>query len=168
MQRIGMRVGRLFFAGLFLIFISGTGLAQTKTLTVTFPPRERTLNSAFQGKSEQIFETLEHRLSDAERLGDGATLNRLLSDRVMILGTNWTKDQWAHLLVSGKGTFANVEKKGMRIQIFGDTVIVTGTQNVDSKTPNGASSYTFGFMNTWMRTKAGDWEVIAMAADQVK
>ena len=143
-------------------------LGQTKTMTVTFPPVARVLNPAFQGKPEQRFETLEHQLSDAERLGDGSTLNQLLSDRLMILGTSWTREQWMQLLISGKGTFVNVEKSDMRIQIFGDTVIVTGTKKVDSKTANGSRTYQFGFMDTWMRTESGKWQCVAMAADQVR
>lgn len=144
------------------------GLGQTKTMTVTMLPVARTSNPAFQGKPEQRFETLEHQLSDAERLGDASTVNELLSDRLMILGVNWTRDQWIQLLVSGKGTLVNVEKSDMRIQIFGDTAIVTGTKKVDIKTSNGSRFSQFGFMNTWMKTTSGKWHCIAMAADQVK
>lgn len=69
---------------------------------------------------------------------------------------------------SRKGTFINLEKSDMRIQIFGNTVIVTGTQKADSKTANGSTSYQFGFMNTWMKMESGKWQCVAMAADQVK
>ena len=153
---------------LILFWGSVFALGQAKTMTVTFPPPERVLNPAFQGKPEQRFETLEHQLSDAQRLGDGSTLNLLLSNRVLILGTSWTKEQWVQLLVAGKGTFVNLEKSDMRIQIYGDTVIVTGIEKVDSRTANGGSSYQFGFIDTWISTETGKWHCVAMAADQVK
>ena len=158
-----------FFLTIFLFMLfSGFAFAQTKTFTITFPPRERVLNPAFQGKPEQKFEALEHQLSDAERLGDSITLNRLLSDRLVMLGTGWTKDQWVQMLTNGKGTFVNLEKSDMRIRIFGDSAIVTGIQKVDSKRADGGTTYQFGFMNTWIRLTDNEWQCVAMAADQVK
>ena len=150
-----------------IVFILNAG-AQTKGFTVTFPPIARVWNPVFQGKPERTFEELEHRLSDATRLGDNAVLEKLLADKLLILGLQHTKAQWIQLVVSGKGTFVNYEKRDMRIQMFGDTVIVTGMQYVDSKSSTGSSSYQYGFMNTWVRSKNGEWQCVAMAADQVK
>jgi len=163
-----MLVKKLFL-GLILLFVfPAFSFGQTKTMTITFPPRERVLNPAFKDKPEQKFEALEHQLSDATRLGDKTVLENLLAENLLILGLPHTKAQWIQLVVSGKGTFANYEKSDMRIQIIGNTVIVTGMQYVDSKTSTGGSSYQYGFMNTWVQSKNRKWRCVAMAADQVK
>jgi len=168
MSRITVAV----LAILAVLFLSGTSVlraqSNTKTVTITFPPRERVRNAAFEGKPERIFEELEHRLSDAHRLGERAELEKLLGEKLLILGMPQTKSQWIDLLVSGKGTFVSIEKTVTRVHILGETTIVTGMQYVDSKTVNGGSSYQFGFMNTWIRSKSGQWECVALATDQVK
>ncbi|MGB7208270.1 MAG: nuclear transport factor 2 family protein [Pyrinomonadaceae bacterium] len=166
MQRIFIRI---IFVAFFIAFIGGAyAKAQSKTFSVTFPPRERVWIPEFQDKPERTFEQLEHKLSDATRSANKAALGKLLGEKLMILGLPHSKAQWIELVVSGKGTFVSVEKSVARIQILGDTVIVTGMQYVDSKTSNGGSSYQFGFMNTWVRSKKGEWTCVALASDQVK
>jgi ketosteroid isomerase-like protein len=144
--------------------------AQPKSIVVmvSTPPRERVWNPAFESKSERLFETLEHRLSDAHRQADKAELEKLLGEDLLILGLSHSKSQWIDLVVSGKGTFVSIEKAVLRVHILGDTAIVAGMQYVDTKSPNGASSSQFGFMNTWIRAKSGEWECVALATDQVR
>ncbi len=160
---------QVLFAFLILSFPTVLEIgAQPKTFSVTFPPRERVFNPQLKGTPEQAFEQLEHKLSDATRLGDKVFLDELFGEQLMILGLPYSKAQWVGLVVSGKGTFVSTEKSVSHVKIYGDTAITMGMQYVDSKTANGGRSYQHGFMNTWIRSKNGKWECVAAAADQVR
>jgi len=158
----------LFVILLVSVVFSSFALAQTKTVTTTFPKRERVRNSLYEGKPERAFEDREHRLSDATRLADKVVLEELLGSRLMILGLQHTKSQWIDMVVRGKGSFVSIEKSVLQIQMFGDTVVTTGTQYVNTQTENGGRSYQFGFMHTWIRSKNGEWECVALASDQIR
>ena len=159
---------RFFLIACLFTLFSSSALGQSKTVTFSFPPVERVWNPTFQGKPERTVEELEHKLSDASRLGDKATLESLLAENLMILGVSYSKQQWIQLLVNGVGSLRNYEKRVTRIQIYGGTAVVTGSQLVDSVTSNSSSSYQYNFMDTWIKTKSGSWQCVAIAGDQVK
>ena len=136
--------------------------AKPKTLLVIRKPVERVFNPVFKGKPELEIELVEHQLSDALRTTDGIALDKLLSDTVLIAGLIGTKAQLIALLKKVDTKYYSFEKGEMRIQIYGDTAVATGTLKSDIEIENGSRMSQSTFFNTWKLIN-GRWQCIALA-----
>ncbi len=153
---------RLFFL-LILITVFFTNIASAqgvKTMQIVRQPVVREFNPAFKGKPEQDIELLEHQLADALRLKDAAKLDLILADGVTIAGLIGDKKQFIALWSAVKTKYVTIEKSEMKIQMFGDTAVVSGTHKADIDVEGGSSFSQTSFMNTWKRID-GVWRCIA-------
>jgi ketosteroid isomerase-like protein len=139
--------------------------AQTKQMEIQLLKPVRVFNPDFRGKPEGQIESLEHKLSDAWVAGDAPTLNDLHADDVLIKDVIGDKTQYIALLTGPamKNKFISIEKSEMRIRIHGDIAVVTGREDTQMKTPDGASTSTSPFMDVWKKMKDGKWRCIAVA-----
>ena len=135
---------------------------QRKNVKIIRAPVERVFNPAFKGKMEAEIELFEHQLSDAIRTKNEAALSQLLSDTVLIAGLIGTKTQYIALLKTLDTKYHSFEKSEMRIQIYGDTAVATGTQKSDIDIENGSRMSQGIFFDTWKRID-GRWQCIALA-----
>jgi ketosteroid isomerase-like protein len=134
---------------------------KTKAMVVVRTPTERVFNSAFKGKVEAEIELVEHQLSDALRVRDVTALENLLSETVLTSALIGNKAQLIALLKMDATKYFSFEKSDMRIQLYGDTAVATGTLKVDIEIENGSRFSQGTFFNTWKKID-GRWQCIAL------
>ena len=159
------RVSVVLILAFLTLALSGHVLAQeskTKAVRVIRAPTERVFNPAFKGKPEAEIELVEHQLSDAIRTKDEVALGRLLAETVLIAGLIGTRDQYVALLKTLDTKYYSIEKSEMRIQMYGDSAVATGTLKSDIDIENGSKMSQGFFFNTWKRID-GRWQCVALA-----
>jgi ketosteroid isomerase-like protein len=142
-------MGRILVLAGFMTVLGCSGFAQ---------PKEKS-----SGGAEQAVMRIERELLSALLKGDASANEKYLADSYMFTGpdgTVETKAQAVHDLKSGDLKFQSASLDGAKVQVYGDTAIVTYSSNdkgtFKGKDISGKTRWTDVFVN-----QNGRWQVVA-------
>jgi ketosteroid isomerase-like protein len=125
--------------------------------------------TAASSNDEQALMKLEQEFTDILLKGDGAALERLLADTLTLTepdGTIRDKAGFVAVVKSGELKFASLQTHDMKVQVYGDTAVVTYhvTEKVTVKGQDrsGESRWTDVFVR-----QGGRWQLVAAHGSRI-
>jgi ketosteroid isomerase-like protein len=154
-MRNTVKIGVLL-AGFLLLWScsSGTGPATTSTPSVQAPA---------SAKAEETIIGLERKWAAAIVKRDVATLNELIADD--FTGTSWGGDTYSKTKAVEDIEFKvyvaeSVDLEGIKVNVFGDTAVVTLSQVEKSKYDKKEGSGRYGYIDVWVK-RNGLWQAVS-------
>jgi ketosteroid isomerase-like protein len=112
---------------------------------------------------EQTLIQLEHEWSRADTEKDAAALNRILAEDwigIDFEGTVLTKPQALRGLVSDAASLESTVLKEMKVRVYGDTAVVTGTDTEQGQYHGKDSSGVYVWTDVFVR-RDGRWQAVS-------
>ena len=123
-----------------------------------------------QGSVEQALMDLERQWVKASLASNGEALAPLLASNIVVLGSDGTmQTKAAYVAMTNKGKWQVNEISDMKVQVHGDTAVVTGLWT--GKGTDGAGKAFDGrerFADTWVKMPDGKWQCVATASATTK
>lgn len=119
--------------------------------------------------AEQALLQLEHEWSQADVQKDAAALNRILADDwigIDFEGTALTKAQALRGIGSGSGSLESTVLSGVKVRIYGNTGIVTGTDTEKGEYHGKDSSGKYLWTDVFVR-RNGRWQAVSSQSTRV-
>ena len=113
--------------------------------------------------SEKEILALEDARLAAQVANDTRALEGMLHDAMVYTHSSAvvdTKASFLEALRSGKTRYKRTETRDRKVQLLGDTALVTGAANLDVEVGGEAKALKLRFLVVWTRTPAG-WKFIA-------
>jgi ketosteroid isomerase-like protein len=110
----------------------------------------------------QMLERMEHQWTDAYEHKDRAALARILADdwRGQYPWGTRTKEQSLDELAAGVNTIQSIVFGPMEVRIYGDTAIVTGSDDEVSAVGRKSSAGHYSWTDVWVR-RGGRWQAVS-------
>jgi len=123
-----------------------------------------------QSSVEQALMDLERQWVKASLASNGEALAPLLASNIVVLGSDGTmQTKAAYVAMTNKGKWQVNEISDMKVQVHGDTAVVTGLWT--GKGTDGAGKAFDGrerFADTWVKMPDGKWQCVATASATIK
>jgi len=123
-----------------------------------------------QSSVEQALMDLERQWVKASLASKGEALAPLLATNIVVLGSDGTmQTKAAYVAMTNKGKWQVSEVSDMKVQVHGDTAVVTGLWT--GKGTDGAGKAFDGrerFADTWVKMPDGKWQCVATASATIK
>ena len=123
-----------------------------------------------QSSVEQALMDLERQWVKASLASNGEALAPLLASNIVVLGSDGTmQTKAAYVAMTNKGKWQVNEISDMKVQVHGDTAVVTGLWT--GKGTDGAGKAFDGrerFADTWVKMPDGKWQCVATASATTK
>ncbi len=123
-----------------------------------------------QSSVEQALMDLERQWVKASLASNGEALAPLLASNIVVLGSDGTmQTKAAYVAMTNKGKWQVNEISDMKVQVHGDTAVVTGLWT--GKGTDGAGKAFDGrerFADTWVKMPDGKWQCVASVGVAMK
>jgi len=110
---------------------------------------------------QQMFTKLENEWAKADNGKDTAVLDRILADDWIYLGAHGTQTKAQHLadLKSGGGDLEFETLADIKVRVFGDTAVVTGTAEQKNSDKNNTASGHYVWTDVFVK-RHGQWQAV--------
>jgi hypothetical protein len=120
-------------------------------------------------QAEQTLRQIENDTLDALVKGDISTLNRIWADEYSFTPPNGTvvsKENYLALLQSGSVKYDSLKSEGLRVRIYGDTAVVSGSFAVRGRVGTHELNGTDRFLTVYVK-RQGRWQQVASQASRI-
>ncbi len=121
--------------------------------------------------TEKAVADLEHEWLKTQRTNDPAMLNTLLADGFVNTDIDGKVENKAESIAEAKSTkyASDVDYLDLKVKVFGETAIATGTFKGKVTRPDGTSSDANDrFTDTWVKMAGGKWQCVASQQSHIK
>jgi ketosteroid isomerase-like protein len=105
----------------------------------------------------------EDRRFQAMVAGDGAALEKLLHDGLVYTHSSASVDSKASFVeavVSRRSGYQKIERPEEKIQVYGDSAVVTGRARIELQNASGHRTLNLRYTDVWVKS-AGAWQMVA-------
>jgi ketosteroid isomerase-like protein len=122
------------------------------------------------GGAEQSVTALEHKWLQAQKTNNPDLIAPLLADKIVDTESDGKVYDKTGLLAIAKATkFTSAEYEELKVSVFGDTAIATGTFKGKGTDPSGKPfDAHFRWTDTWVKMPNGQWQCVATQGTAVK
>ena len=126
--------------------------------------------SQAQGTTEQAVAALEQKWLQSQQTNNPDLVAPLLADKFVNTSTEGKVTDKSASLAAAKATkYDSVAYDDLKVTVFGDTAIATGTFKAKGTDPSGKPlDAQERFTDTWVKMPNGQWQCVASHGSQVK
>jgi uncharacterized protein (TIGR02246 family) len=126
--------------------------------------------SQAQGTTEQAVAALEQKWLQSQQTNNPDLVAPLLADKFVNTSTEGkVTDKTASLAAAKATKYDTVAYDDLKVTVFGDTAIATGTFKAKGTDPSGKPlDAQERFTDTWVKMPNGQWQCVASHGSQVK
>lgn len=120
--------------------------------------------------SEKSVGALEQQWLQSQKTNNPDLVAPILADKFAITGSDGKVSSKSEMLASAKSSkFENVEYQDLKVTVFGNTAIATGTFKGKVTDASGKTTDQYErFTDTWVKMPNGKWQCVASHSSPVK
>jgi len=122
-----------------------------------------------QDNIEKAVAALENQWLQSQRTNNPDLVAPLLADRFITTSSEGKVSGKAESLANAKASkYKSVDYDDMKVTVFGDTAIATGTFKAEGTDPSGKPLANERFTDTWVKMPHGKWQCVASHVSPAK
>jgi ketosteroid isomerase-like protein len=122
------------------------------------------------GGTEKAVVALEHQWMESQKTNNPELVAPLLADKFVATGADGKVTDRAQTLADAKATkYESMEYEDVKVTVFGNTAIATGTSKAKGTGPDGKLvDDHVRWTDTWIKMPSGKWQCVASHVSLVK